>query len=138
MSDTTDKSGKIEKSDAEWQEQLTPEQYYVTRQHGTERAFSHPYNAEKRSGTYNCVCCGEPLFRSDAKFDSGTGWPSFYEPISEDAVSEHTDRSFFMKRTETRCARCDAHLGHVFPDGPQPTGLRYCMNGLALSLKPDE
>ncbi len=136
--DTTDKSGKIEKSDAEWQEQLTPEQYYVTRQHGTERAFSHPYNAEKRSGTYNCVCCGEPLFRSDAKFDSGTGWPSFYEPISEDAVSEHTDRSFFMKRTETRCARCDAHLGHVFPDGPQPTGLRYCMNGLALSLKPDE
>ncbi|HSM42352.1 MAG TPA: peptide-methionine (R)-S-oxide reductase MsrB [Afifellaceae bacterium] len=138
MSDTTDKSGKIEKSDAEWQEQLTPEQYYVTRQHGTERAFSHPYNAEKRSGTYNCVCCGEPLFRSDAKFDSGTGWPSFYEPISKDAVSEHTDRSFFMKRTETRCARCDAHLGHVFPDGPQPTGLRYCMNGLALSLKPDE
>jgi len=138
MSDTTDKSGKIKKSDAEWQEQLTPEQYYVTRQHGTERAFSHPYNAEKRSGTYNCVCCGEPLFRSDAKFDSGTGWPSFYEPISEDAVSEHTDRSFFMKRTETRCARCDAHLGHVFPDGPQPTGLRYCMNGLALSLKPDE
>jgi len=138
MSDTTDKSGKIKKSDAEWQEQLTPEQYYVTRQHGTERAFSHPYNAEKRSGTYNCVCCGEPLFRSDAKFDSGTGWPSFYEPISEDAVSEHTDRSFFMKRTETRCAKCDAHLGHVFPDGPQPTGLRYCMNGLALSLKPDE
>lgn len=135
MSDTTD---KIEKTDAEWQEQLTPEQYYVTRQHGTERAFSHPYNAEKSNGTYNCICCGEPLFRSEAKFDSGTGWPSFYEPIGETAVSEHTDRSFFMKRTETRCAKCDAHLGHVFPDGPQPTGLRYCMNGLALSLKPDE
>lgn len=138
MSDTTDKTGKIEKTDAEWQEQLTPEQYYVTRQHGTERAFSHSYNAEKGSGTYNCVCCGEPLFHSEAKFDSGTGWPSFYEPISENAISEHTDRSFFMKRTETRCAKCDAHLGHVFPDGPQPTGLRYCMNGLALSLKPDE
>lgn len=131
-------SPKIVKSDADWQRELTPEQYRVTRKHGTERAFSHPHNGEKRAGTYSCVCCGAPLFSADAKFDSGTGWPSFYQPVNEDAISEHSDRSFFMRRTETRCAACDAHLGHVFPDGPQPTGLRYCMNGVALNFQPDD
>ena len=129
---------RVEKSDAEWRAQLTPEQYKVTRQHGTERAGTSPLNQEKREGVFACVCCGAPLFASGAKFDSGTGWPSFYEPMSKDAVSEHEDRSFFMRRTEVRCARCDAHLGHVFPDGPRPTGLRYCMNGVALDFKPAE
>ena len=127
---------RVEKSDAEWRGQLTPEQYKVTREHGTERAGTSPLNNEKRNGVFTCVCCGAPLFASDAKFDSGTGWPSFYEPMSDDAVSAHEDRSFLMRRTEVRCARCDAHLGHVFPDGPQPTGQRYCMNGVALNFKP--
>ena len=129
---------KIEKSDAEWREKLTEEQYHVTRKHGTERAFSGPHQDEKRDGTFKCVCCGKDLFRTSAKFDSGTGWPSFYEPSSADSVSEHKDRSFFMVRTEVRCPDCEAHLGHVFPDGPQPTGLRYCMNGHALEFDPDE
>ena len=128
---------KIVKSDAEWKAQLTPEQYHVTRKHGTERAFSHPLNASKSEGTFVCVSCGAPLFDSHDKFDSGTGWPSFAKPIEPEAVEEHSDRSFFVKRTEIRCARCDAHLGHVFPDGPAPTGLRYCMNGVAMELKPD-
>ncbi|HZV20326.1 MAG TPA: peptide-methionine (R)-S-oxide reductase MsrB [Hyphomicrobiales bacterium] len=127
---------RIEKADAAWRAQLTPEQYKVTRQHGTERAGSSALNMEKRKGVYSCVCCGEPLFASDAKFESGTGWPSFYQPMKEDAVTEHEDRSFLMRRTEVRCARCDAHLGHVFPDGPKPTGLRYCMNGVALNFEP--
>ncbi len=135
MSDTTNKP-KIDKSDQEWREQLTPEQYAVTRKHGTEPAFSHPYNAEKREGTYRCVCCGEALFASDTKFNSGTGWPSFFAPVADDAVSEHSDWSFLMRRTEVRCNACDAHLGHVFPDGPKPTGQRYCINGLALDMKP--
>ena len=129
---------KVSKSDREWRDQLSAEEYYVTRQHGTERPFSHPYNGEKTKGEYACVCCGAALFRSEAKFDSGSGWPSFYEPASAEAVDEHEDRSLFMRRTEVRCAKCDAHLGHVFPDGPQPTGLRYCMNGAALKLKADE
>ena len=129
---------KITKSDAEWRAQLSPEQYHVTRRHGTERAWTHPYNDSKTAGIFTCVCCGAPLFDSADKFDSGTGWPSFFRPIEPGAVEEHSDRSFFMTRTEVRCASCDAHLGHVFPDGPQPTGLRYCMNGVALDLKPRE
>lgn len=132
MSDKPD--AKRERNDDYWRQRLTEAEYYVTRQHGTERPFSHPYNNEKAKARYNCVCCGEPLFASDAKFDSGTGWPSFFQPISKGAVAEHQDRSLFMRRTEVRCANCDAHLGHVFPDGPQPTGLRYCMNGVALKI----
>jgi peptide-methionine (R)-S-oxide reductase len=132
----SDAAPKAIKSDEEWRKQVTPEQFYVTRQHGTERPFSGPYLNEKRSGTYACVCCGAPLFASDAKFESGTGWPSFLKPLNGKAVDEHADRSLFMRRTEVRCASCDAHLGHVFPDGPTPTGLRYCMNGTALKFEP--
>jgi peptide-methionine (R)-S-oxide reductase len=127
---------RVEKSDAEWRAELTPEQYKVTRQHGTERAGTSPLNKEKREGMFTCVCCGAPLFSSDTKFESGTGWPSFYRPVDDQAVTEHDDRSFLMRRTEVRCAKCDAHLGHVFPDGPQPTGQRYCMNGVALGFQP--
>ncbi|MGZ3288340.1 MAG: peptide-methionine (R)-S-oxide reductase MsrB [Xanthobacteraceae bacterium] len=117
------------KSNEEWRKQLTPEQFHVARQHGTERPFSSPLNSEKRPGMFNCVCCGAPLFSSGAKFDSGTGWPSFSAPANEGTVSENEDRSWLMRRIEVRCAACDAHLGHVFPDGPKPTGLRYCING---------
>jgi peptide-methionine (R)-S-oxide reductase len=129
---------KVIKSDAEWRKQLTPEQYHVTREHGTERAFTSPLNKEKRQGMFNCVACGAPLFSSATKFESGTGWPSFFAPVVKNAVSEHDDRSLFMRRTEVRCAACDAHLGHVFPDGPKPTGARYCMNGCALTFAPDQ
>ncbi len=127
---------KINKSEAEWKAQLTPEEFRVTRKHGTERAFSHPLNNEKRAGIYSCVCCDAPLFDAQAKFDSGTGWPSFWQPIAPAAVQERDDRTLFMRRTEILCATCDAHLGHVFTDGPQPTGLRYCMNGTALQFMP--
>jgi peptide-methionine (R)-S-oxide reductase len=140
MSSTTsaERTDKFVKSDAEWRAQLTPEQYYVLRQHGTERAGTSPLNREKRKGLFLCAGCGAPLFSSDAKFDSGTGWPSFDRPAADAAVSEHDDRALFMHRTEVRCARCEGHLGHVFPDGPRDTtGLRYCINGLALKFKPE-
>lgn len=127
---------KIVKSDEQWRQELSPEQFHVTRQHGTERAFTGPYWNEKRPGLYTCVCCGEPLFDAGTKFDSGTGWPSFWAPVEAGAVSEHEDRSWFSQRTEIRCAKCNAHLGHVFADGPKPTGLRYCMNGTALGFSP--
>lgn len=129
---------KLVLSDAEWRGRLTPEQYKVARKHGTERAFSSPYNENKDSGIYRCVGCQTELFKSDTKFDSGTGWPSYYAPISDEAVAEHKDRSFFMTRTEVRCATCDSHLGHVFNDGPQPTGLRYCMNGVVLDFEAED
>lgn len=128
---------KVVKTDAEWREQLTPEQYHITREHGTERAFTGPNWDTKDEGLYRCVACGKPLFRSETKFESGTGWPSFYAPVDNEAVSEYSDRSWFMTRTEIRCADCDSHLGHVFKDGPRPTGLRYCMNGHALDFEKD-
>lgn len=129
---TTD---KIVKSDQQWQEQLTDEEYQVCRKHGTEHAFSGEYADCKTAGTYTCTCCGEPLFDANTKFDSGTGWPSFWKPVSENAIEETEDNKLFMKRVEVHCKRCDSHLGHVFPDGPQPTGLRYCINSVSLNLQ---
>ena len=127
---------KVTKSDEEWRAQLGPEAYRVLRKHGTERAGTHE-DFPKGPGTFLCKGCGQELFAQDAKFESGTGWPSFYEPAGEEAVETQEDRSFFMRRTEVHCARCEGHLGHVFPDGPQPTGLRYCINGVALEFEPE-
>lgn len=135
--DTPAETFPVSKTDAEWRAALSPEAFRVLRQHGTERPGTSPLNAEKRAGTFACAGCGTPLFDAAAKYESGTGWPSFFAPI-EGAVAERTDRSFFMTRTEVHCARCGGHLGHVFPDGPAPTGLRYCMNGVSMAFRPKE
>jgi peptide-methionine (R)-S-oxide reductase len=128
---------KVQKTEAEWKAELTPEQYRVLREKGTERAFTGEYHATKEPGTYRCAGCGSELFRSDTKFESGTGWPSFYEPAEADAVETERDWGLLMPRTEVHCGRCGGHLGHVFNDGPHPTGLRYCINSCALDLEPD-
>ncbi|OLC41505.1 MAG: peptide-methionine (R)-S-oxide reductase [Acidobacteria bacterium 13_1_40CM_65_14] len=127
----------MDKTDEEWKKTLSPEQFYVLRKHGTEQPGTSPLNYEKRSGTFKCAGCGQPLFSADTKFESGTGWPSFFTPI-EGAVATTTDRALGMTRTEVHCAKCGGHLGHVFPDGPRPTGLRYCMNGVALEFEPKQ
>ena len=125
-------------TEAEWRQRLTPEQYHVLREAGTERAFAGALNGNKADGIYHCAGCGNPLFDSADKYDSGSGWPSFTQPMAPESVTDHADRSHGMVRVETRCARCDGHLGHVFPDGPPPTGLRYCMNSIALDFRPRE
>ncbi|HAO56222.1 MAG: peptide-methionine (R)-S-oxide reductase MsrB [Pseudomonadales bacterium] len=127
--------GKIDKTNEEWREQLTESEFHITREAGTEMAFSGQYWDTKTKGIYNCRCCGEPLFDSESKYDSGCGWPSFYETLDKDVVETREDRSMFMVRTEVICSKCDAHLGHVFPDGPHPTGLRFCMNSASLALQ---
>jgi peptide-methionine (R)-S-oxide reductase len=127
---------KISKSDAEWRAELTPEQYHIMREKGTERAFSGKYYETKTPGMYICAACGEQLFSSETKFESGSGWPSFYQPVDQEKVETHEDRSFGMKRVEVTCGRCGAHLGHVFEDGPNPTGMRYCINSASLKLDP--
>ena len=128
----------MQNPDDEWRDKLTAEQYHVLRKHGTEPPGSSPLNAEKRGGTFTCAACGQPLFSAETKYESGTGWPSFWKPIEDHSVATTTDSSLFMTRTEVHCAKCEGHLGHVFPDGPQPTGLRYCMNGVALAFEPEK
>jgi peptide-methionine (R)-S-oxide reductase len=135
--EAADEQFPVSKPPAEWRQQLTPEQYYVLREHGTERAGTSPLNNEKRSGTFVCAGCEQDLFASDTKYESGTGWPSFWKPL-DGAVGTTEDRSFFMTRTEVHCSRCGGHLGHVFEDGPKPTGLRYCMNGVAMNFRPKD
>jgi peptide-methionine (R)-S-oxide reductase len=131
-------SEKIEKTDEEWKKTLTPEQYHILREKGTERAFTGVYADTHDPGVYKCAGCGNELFSSETKFESGSGWPSFYEPLAKDAVATESDRKFMMTRTEVLCAKCGGHLGHVFPDGPEPTGLRYCMNSAALKLEKEK